>query len=440
MKLFRKVLFWLHLAVGVTAGAAVLLMSVTGVLLTYQRQIVAWANTREYEVSPPANGTRLPAGQLVARVRQAERGTPTTLTVRRSPRAPAEVAFGRERTVFVNPYTGAVLGNGSAATRRFFSVVTDWHRWLGRKGESRAWGKGILDAANLGFLFLVASGFYLWWPRRWTKKAFLDVLWYRRRLRPKARDFNWHNVTGIWGFVPLFVVVLSGVVISYPWAGNAVYRAYGEEPPARSGPPGEGGAPARTGGGARPAGDARSAGARRPAGEGRGEQASAGPRPEGRGESSADSISLDGIDAAWVQAERKVADWRSIRLPLSAAADAPLAFTIDRGTGGQPQKQGELKVDRASGRVVSWKPFSARTPGARMRSILRFAHTGEVLGLFGQTVAGLASAGAALLVWTGIALAWRRYRAWSARRREPRPAQTMPASPSVAARVTPPAT
>jgi hypothetical protein len=49
---------------------------------------------------------------------------------------------------------------------------------------------------------------------------------------------------------------------------------------------------------------------------------------------------------------------------------------------------------------------------------LRFAHTGEVAGIVGQTVAGLASAGGALLVWTGLALAWRRFRSWSARRRD----------------------
>ena len=50
-----------------------------------------------------------------------------------------------------------------------------------------------------------------------------------------------------------------------------------------------------------------------------------------------------------------------------------------------------------------------------MRSILRFAHTGEVLGFAGQTIAGLVSLGATLLVYTGLALSWRRF--WSWRRR-----------------------
>ena len=52
---------------------------------------------------------------------------------------------------------------------------------------------------------------------------------------------------------------------------------------------------------------------------------------------------------------------------------------------------------------------------------MRFAHTGEVLGLTGQTVAGLVSAGAVVMVWTGLALSWRRFRAWVTRGSAPGP-------------------
>ena len=54
MKLFRKVLFWSHLTVGIIGGLVILMMSVTGVLLTYERQIIAWADPRNYQVAPPA--------------------------------------------------------------------------------------------------------------------------------------------------------------------------------------------------------------------------------------------------------------------------------------------------------------------------------------------------------------------------------------------------
>ena len=57
---------------------------------------------------------------------------------------------------------------------------------------------------------------------------------------------------------------------------------------------------------------------------------------------------------------------------------------------------------------MTWEPFASQSLGRRLRSWGRWVHTGEAGGLLGQTLAGLASAGAAVLVWTGCALAWRR--------------------------------
>jgi uncharacterized iron-regulated membrane protein len=95
----------------------------------------------------------------------------------------------------------------------------------------------------------------------------------------------------------------------------------------------------------------------------------------------------------------------------------PLTFNIDGGNGGQPQKRAQLVLDRATGNPVRWEPFSTYTRGRQLRSILRFAHTGEVLGIPGQVIAGLVSLGGAFLVFTGLALAIRRLLGWRARRR-----------------------
>ena len=42
----RKIFFWLHLAVGATGGLVILIMSFTGVLLMYEKQIIEWADQR----------------------------------------------------------------------------------------------------------------------------------------------------------------------------------------------------------------------------------------------------------------------------------------------------------------------------------------------------------------------------------------------------------
>lgn len=420
---FRKVLFWCHLATGVTVGIVVLVMSVTGVLLTYQKQMQGWADARTYHLAPPASGARpLEPGPLVAAVRRAEPGQPTALTWRAGPGRAVEVAFGREKTVFADPYTGAVLGRGAVGMKKFFSVATSWHRWLAAEGENRARARAVTGACNLGFLFLVLSGVFLWCPRNWSRRALRNVTWFRRGLRSRARDFNWHNVIGFWSFLPLAVVVASGVVISYPWASTLVYRAFGEEPPTRQGPPG--GAPA--GGGASAAREGSSPeGAR-----GAAQPGAAAGQPGGSRSGATSAESSPGAQAArggggdvlagtgplLARAQGRVDGWRSITLQLPKSASAPVVFSIDRGSGGQPQKRASLTLERGTGREVKWQPFAAGTPGARMRSILRFAHTGEVLGIVGQTVAGLVSLGGAFLVWTGLWLSFRRFRSWRKRR------------------------
>jgi uncharacterized iron-regulated membrane protein len=375
----RKLLFWTHLTCGVVAGVVILIMSVTGVLLAYQRQITAWYDMRAYHAGPPAAGAgRLPASALAAAAGTRPDGGAVTVTVRSDVDAPASVSVG-PRTIFVNAYTGEVLGEGAPGVRAFFRRVTDWHRWLGAS-ENRATGRMITGISNLAFLVIVASGPFLWWPKKLTRKQIRPIAWFKGGLRSKARDFNWHNTIGFWSAIPLLVIVASGVVISYPWASNLVYRLAGEEPPARGG------------GGAR------------------------GTVVEGAPRAGADADNRPELDIAALAAAERPA-WRTIAVRVPQSADGPLAVTVDEGTGGQPQKRGTLTFDPQTGAVVGWVSQAGSTAGRRARSWLRFAHTGEVYGIPGQTVAGIASLGGVMLVWTGLAVSVRRLAGWLARKR-----------------------
>ena len=101
---------------------------------------------------------------------------------------------------------------------------------------------------------------------------------------------------------------------------------------------------------------------------------------------------------------------------LATSEKTPVVMTVDEGYGGQPQKRTTITFDRATGTEKA-EVFENLSAGRRLRSWLRFAHTGEIYGLTGQTIAGLVSAGGAVLVYTGIALALRRLAAWLRRRR-----------------------
>ena len=228
-------------------------------------------------------------------------------------------------------------------------------------------------AANLGFLCLVVSGFYLWWPRMWTRTSLRNVTWFRRGLRPKARDFNWHNVIGVWMAVPLLIIVFSGAMISYRWVGNLIYVAVGETPPSRG---------------------ARAAAA---------VPATDDPEPP------AQPVERISYQSILDRAAAESPGWRRLTVRMPDAGDVPLTVQIDHGSERQPAKRTNLTFDQSSGALTARASGQPESRGPRIRSWLRFAHTGEVYGVVGQTIAGVASAGAMVMVWTGLALTWRRF-------------------------------
>ena len=384
--MLRKILFWTHLVCGVAAGLVILMMSITGVLLTYERQIVDRVERGMYAAESPQGQPR-PVIALVAAATQHDPSfEPTTVTVASDATAPAVVSAGRSGSLYVDRYTGEVLGEGAEALRSFFGTMTRWHRWFDAEDDNRAVARAVTGASNLAFLFLILSGMYLWLPRVYRWAAFRTrLLFNSRAVSGKARDLNWHQVLGIWSAVPLAIVVATAAVFSYGWANDLVYRAFGEEPPQRGRGPS---ATSRTDAGLPVA-------ARAPATE---------------------QVRLT-LDELLVRASTHVEEWKRITVQLPDGQAEEVRFTIDQGNGGQPQHRHTLVLDAAKGKVRAWQPFDSQTPGRRARSIVRFLHTGEVLGIAGQTIAGLVSLTSAVMVWTGLALAYRRLIAPLLRRR-----------------------
>jgi uncharacterized iron-regulated membrane protein len=416
----RKALFWMHLTTGVACGIVILIMCVTGTALAFEKQINAWLERSPARVVHPTEGaTRLPLEALLAKVRDQKPGSPSAITVRSGASEPVEVSMGRAGTMYVNPYTAEILDQSQplqpgqqpqTKARAFFRTMEDWHRWMGAAGRNRNAGKSIADAANLGFFFIVLSGLYMWFPRKLTWQHWRPSVWFRGGLTGKARDWNWHNTIGVWCWVPLVLVVGSGVIMSYPWASNLLYTMTGSPLPPQ---PGQGG-PGRGGPGK---GDVK--------GPGRGGPIAAGGFAVGGGFAGFGGgapANWDGLDQAWAKAEQQVGGWKSIRVQGSPNANAPLTFAIDRGDGTQPQLRGTLTVNRSTGAIMNWADFSSNSTGQQLRLLARFTHTGESLGVFGQTIAGIATLGGAVMVYTGLALSLRRLFAWRRRRKQ----QTQP--------------
>jgi uncharacterized iron-regulated membrane protein len=389
----RKIIFWCHLTVGSIAGVVILTMCVTGVLLAFERQVISFAE-RGVRVNVPATGSRLPLEALLDNAHAVSPNPPMSIAWKSDPSTPVEIAIGRNQSLLLNPYSGAVLGEGATHTRAFFHNVEDLHRWLAASPENRATGRAITAACNLGFLFLVLSGPFLWLPRTWSRTALRAGTGLKFSLRGKARDFNWHNAIGFWSCIPLAAIVLCAVVMSYPWANNLVYKMTGNTPP----PP-----------------NAQ-------------QQAAANSQPNGQRNKNRDASSAStaktettspwiGLDALSQHAEERVPAWRTITARLASLSDQNIAFSIDSGNGGRPDKRAQLTLNRKTAAEVRWEPFSSYNSGRQLRAWIRFTHTGEAGGIAGQSIAALAALGGAVLVWTGLSLAIRRLIASLARRK-----------------------
>lgn len=376
MKQFRKIIFWLHLSSGILAGIFIFIMCVSGALLAFESNILelAESNMRVVEV-PSENAERLSAAEIIEKIRQAKPEAKLSgITFQNEKTSAVTVALGREGQFFVNPYTGEITGEGAKKWRGVFRVIEDAHRWLALSGTGRTVGKSLNDAANLLFLCLAISGLYIWFPRSLSWRNFKAVLWFRRGLKGKARNFNWHNTIGFWTSLVLIILTITGVIISYQWAGNLLYTLTGNETPQQQ---------------------------QRP------------PNQPNQNEKQEFTIP-ENLNEMFAKAENQTA-WKTISLRLPITNDSAV-FTIDEGIYRNKFGRSSLTIDAKTSEVSKWETYGEQNSARQLRSWARFTHTGESFGIVGQFIGFLACVGGAFLVWTGISLSLRRFQNWKTKK------------------------
>jgi uncharacterized iron-regulated membrane protein len=377
----RALVFWAHLAAGLTAGIVVFALSLTGALLAFERPILATSDARVFGKLTPT-GTTIPLHQLMARTEQIAGQAVTAISVPADSTRAIALTVGRDRVYLANPSTGEIKGPASAGLRGFFEQVTGLHRWFGLSGASRKTVIAVKGWFTLGFVFLILSGWILWLPARWTPQAL------RVRLRPgwartaRAREFNWHQSFGFWLSIPLLTIAITGVIMALPWANALLFRATGSPVPAQKERGGKEGPAAR---GKGPQQNRRQDG-----------------KQDGKQTSAIDYDQL--IDAARAQAGR----WKTLELRLPAGDAHSVQVVADNGNGAQPERKTTL-VFRTNGQLDHVERAGDQSLGRRARVYARFLHTGEVYGIVGEAIGLLACLAGMMLVYSGMALAVRRF-------------------------------
>ncbi len=224
----KPAIYWLHLWLGLISGIIIFIVSITGALSVFEQEILDMSEPWRFVEAE--DQPFVPPGQLLDTAALYVPGQKATGLTYENKEGAAAVGFWSDEggqsvftAVFMNPYTAEFIRKKSFfldGQFDFFEFIMDGHRalWL-----PYSVGRVIVGLGSLIFLFLLLSGLVMWWPKTWrkseTKRAF-KIKW-KGAFRRLNHDL--HNVLGFYVLIFALVIVITGLVWSFEWFGNAVY-------------------------------------------------------------------------------------------------------------------------------------------------------------------------------------------------------------------------
>lgn len=225
-KLFRKIHKWLSLPVGIIISITCL----SGAILVFQDEIQKLAHPERYYVKEIKEKV-IPIEELVPMInRQLKDNSVASVRIESDPKSTYTMGLkdGFRISAYADPYTGELTGIYEFRESPFFTVMSI-HRWL--LDGSRTWGKYTVGIATILFAFILISGFIIWLPREFKKSRF-KIQWRKGR---KRLFFDLHNVLGAYACLVLLICALTGLMWSFEWYRNGVFKIFGAEVPQEQG-------------------------------------------------------------------------------------------------------------------------------------------------------------------------------------------------------------
>lgn len=410
---FRKALFWSHLAAGAIVALFVAFMALTGSIIAFEPQILRFSEQAALDGATTARRDCVSPGQAIAAAQQ-QFSRPIDSFELRFGASALRAGFGKDETYLVEACSGRVLDGSASPLRPALVLVRNLHESASVDHTRGGVMYEMKNAANVAFVFLIVSGIALWIPRKWRVQNLRAIATVRLALRGRALEWNLHNAFGFWFAVPLLAITVTGAIMSYSWAETLLYAASGTPSPARR----DERAPRR---------ESKPLGASEQMGEhpGREGKPGEGPKLSGHGDEHSPSLAraltpseFTALDPAITSATQRVLVWQTLQVRLIGANAERVLFMFDQPEEDEKASKGrpaELLIDRKTGAELVWRPAEASSRGQQWRGYARILHTGEAFGIAGQAIALVASLTAVLLVWTGIALSLRRYLSWRKR-------------------------
>lgn len=404
--MFRTLWFQLHWFFGITAGIVLVLVGVTGGLLSFESEILRALNPGVLTVTPA--GERLPPAELLERVLQAvpERRI-NAITLHSSAHDAAQVnlaspdpADRRGETRYVDPYSGELLG--AARGVEFFRATMRLHRWLmfDDAFDNRELGKHIVGASTVLLILLCLTGVYLRWPR----KATCWRTWLTFSLARKGRGFVWdlHAVLGTWVLLLYLLASVTGLYWSYEWYRNFLHSASGVPRPVMPGTapaPNLAGSPATARKTVETAALAPGERGRRDAGGDRSRTAAGSPTEMPAVRAALSTVGT--VDAGWTIFQSVVNSYSRVAIRLPQAPGQEMTFIYLEASPPHERASNRLVVDPANGTPLSHERYADKPLKARLIGSMLPLHSGSYFGATGKVLMMVASLAMPIFTVTG---------------------------------------
>jgi len=356
----KPILLQLHSVAGLVLAAVLVVVAVTGAVMSFEDEIRGAMDAGRVQLAPHA-ASRMSLDALLAKL-QAGGDPVASITMPRSATSAAEVRFARKpdhtrpAPLYVDPYSGDSLGHPAADA--FFATVRKLHRWLLLPGDGNGYGRTLTGIAALGLLAMLLTGLVLRWPHRpGSIKVWLKPHW---QLRGRGLHRSLHAVIGTWVLLLYLTMTLTGLWWSFDWYKAAATWLLARSPVTAQRP-------------SRPA------------------------VPE----APSAAVSLDRVWATLV-AERGDS-FQAARLTLPSGRDGTVrvrAWLTDARDGAHD----ELRIDGRTGQILSSDLYADKTIGEKVLARVLDIHRGSIFGWPGQLLFMLAAAAMPLFGVTGVLL------------------------------------
>ena len=213
----RRIVFNLHLYIGLAAGLFVVLSGLTGSMIVFREEIEALLHPELMEIT--ARGERVPL-QIVLNAARHAYPDDTVFSVR-MPRTPEQTYLLKMNEphglfVYADPYSGELLGaHRQEDTFMGWVALVHTELLIGERGET------ILGLSAILLICMSITGFFLWWPPNGKgigKLARgLKVGW---SAPWKKVIFDLHRASGAYTIVFLLIIAFTGVSLVFNKAVN----------------------------------------------------------------------------------------------------------------------------------------------------------------------------------------------------------------------------